>query len=77
MGIVYPFEKAVLYMVINDYKENLKKSVDIMLCDEINTLESAVFDYIAYDFSSVLQDCLTAALCEAGKRFVNNTLSNN
>ena len=64
-------------MVINDYKENLKKSVDIMLCDEINTLESAVFDYIAYDFSSVLQDCLTAALCEAGKRFVNNTLSNN
>ena len=64
-------------MEINDYKESLKKSVDIMLCDEINTLESAVFDYIAYDFSSVLQDCLTAALCEAGKRFVNNTLSNN
>ena len=64
-------------MVINDYKENLKKSVDIMLCDEINTLESAIFDYIAYDFSSVLQDCLTAALCEAGRRFVKNTLSNN
>ena len=64
-------------MVINDYKENLKKSVDIMLCDEINTLESAIFDYIAYDFSSVLQDCLTAALCEAGKRFVENTLNRN
>ena len=62
---------------MDNYKENLKKSVDIMLCDEINTLGSAVFDYIAYDFSSVLQDCLTAALCEAGKRFVNNTLSNN
>lgn len=62
---------------MDNYKENLKKSVDIMLCDEISTLESAVFDYIAYDFSSVLQDCLTAALCEAGKRFVNNTLSNN
>lgn len=62
---------------MDNYKENLKKSVDIMLCDEINTLESAVFDYIAYDFSSVLRDCLTAALCEAGKRFVNNTLSNN
>ena len=62
---------------MDNYKENLKKSVDIMLCDEISTLESAVFDYIAYDFSSVLQDCLTAALCEAGKRFVENTLNRN
>ena len=64
-------------MEINDYKESLKKSVDIMLCDEINTLESAVFDYMAYDFDSVLQDCLTAALCEAGRRYVNSVLSNN
>ena len=64
-------------MEINDYKKSLKKSADIMLCDEIRTLESAVFDYIAYDFSSVLQDCLTAALCEAGRRYVNSVLSNN
>ena len=64
-------------MEINDYKKSLKKSVDIMLCDEINTLESAVFDYAAYDFDSVLQDCLTAALCEAGRRYVNSVLNNN
>lgn len=45
------------------------------LCNEIKALESATFDYVGYDFTDVLSSCLTAALCEAGKRFVKETLN--
>lgn len=62
-------------MNVNDYKEAIQDSIDLALCNEIKALESATFDYVGYDFTDVLSSCLTAALCEAGKRFVKETLN--
>lgn len=55
---------------IDDYKKVLKNMCDISLTTDIKALDDLSFQCLAYGFSDIIDSCLTAALCEAGKRFV-------